>query len=68
MRQAHLYVLTNKHGAQAKVTNYGAILTELILPNKLGELANVSLGFDNLDAYPKCKTYFGATVGRLPTG
>jgi aldose 1-epimerase len=62
--EAALYVLENKNGAKAKVTTYGAILTEFLIPNKEGKLANVVLGFDSLEAYLKCKAFFGATVGR----
>lgn len=64
-RETYLYVLKNRHGAQAKITTYGATLTEFIIPNKSGQLANVVLGYDNLADYIACKAYFGATVGRI---
>src|SRR4051794_28593473 len=60
-----LYVLTNAHGVIAKVTNYGAILTELHVPDRNGKLADVVLGFDNLDAYLAGHPHFGATTGRV---
>jgi aldose 1-epimerase len=60
-----LYVLTNAHGMQAKVTTYGAILTELHVPDKSGKLDDVVLGFDNLESYLKGHPHFGATVGRV---
>ncbi|HEY9680978.1 MAG TPA: aldose epimerase family protein [Oculatellaceae cyanobacterium] len=60
-----LFVLQNENGAQAKVTTYGAILTEFVIPDKQGQLANVVLGHDNLADYIKNKGYFGATVGRI---
>jgi aldose 1-epimerase len=63
--EASLYVLENKNGAKAKVTTYGAILTEFLIPNKEGKLANVVLGFDSLEGYLGCKAFFGATVGRM---
>ena len=63
--EAFLYVLENKNGAKIKVTTYGAILTEFLIPNKEGKLANVVLGFDNLAGYLKHKAFFGATVGRM---
>ena len=44
----HLYTLKNKNGVEAKITNYGAMLTTLHLPDREGELADVVLGFDNL--------------------
>lgn len=59
-----LYTLKNKHGMVAKVTTYGAILTELHVPDKDGKLADVVMGFDNLDDYLKGHPYFGSNVGR----
>ncbi len=63
-REAELYILKNKTGAQAKITNYGATLTELWVPDKLGKLANIVIGFDNLKDYLDCKCYYGGTIGR----
>src|SRR5678815_4673122 len=60
-----LYTLTNKNGLVAKITNYGAILTELHVPDRSGTLADIVLGFENLDGYIKSSPYFGAIVGRV---
>ncbi|HEY9678799.1 MAG TPA: aldose epimerase family protein [Drouetiella sp.] len=62
--KAELFTLKNKNGATAKVTNYGATLTELWAPDRDGNFANIVVGFDNLQAYLDCKCYYGATVGR----
>ena len=35
------------------------------MPDKAGKLADIVLGFDNLDGYVKKSPYFGATVGRV---
>lgn len=59
-----LYTLTNDHGMVAKVMTYGAILTELHVPDKNGKSADVVLGFDNLDQYLKGHPFFGAIAGR----
>ena len=59
-----LYTLTNAHGIVAKITNYGAILTELHVPDRDGTLADVVLGFASLDGYVNVHPYFGAIVGR----
>lgn len=59
-----LYTLTNTNGLTAKITSYGAILTELHTPDKSGKMGDVVLGFNNLDAYVKGHPFFGATVGR----
>jgi aldose 1-epimerase len=60
-----LYVLTNDHGVKAKVMTYGAILTELEVPDRDGKLGDVVLGFDDLKGYLAGHPYFGATVGRV---
>jgi aldose 1-epimerase len=64
-RTADLFTLTNAHGLVAKVTNYGTIITELHVPDRTGQLADVVLGYDNLAAYLKGHPYFGATCGRV---
>lgn len=58
------YTLKNRNGIIAKVMDYGAILTELWVPDRNGRSANVVGGFDNLDQYLNGHPYFGATTGR----
>jgi len=58
------YVLTNRNGFVAKITTYGAILTELDVPDRAGKMEDVVLGFDDLQGYLAGHPYFGATVGR----
>jgi aldose 1-epimerase len=60
-----LYTLTNRHGLIARITNYGAIVTELHVPDREGRLADVVLGFESLDDYLGGHPYFGAIVGRV---
>ena len=60
-----ILTLTNSKGVTAKIMTYGAILTELHVPDKNGKMGDVVLGFDNLAAYEKGHPYFGATVGRV---
>lgn len=58
------YTLTNTNGLQLKVTTYGGIVTELLVPDRKGRLADIVLGYDNLDDYIKANPYFGAIIGR----
>jgi aldose 1-epimerase len=60
-----LYVLTNAKGMTARVMTYGAILTELHVPDRDGKLDDIVLGFDDLRGYLAGHPYFGATVGRV---
>ncbi|PSS33706.1 Aldose 1-epimerase [Actinidia chinensis var. chinensis] len=48
-----------------KLTNWGASIISLVLPDKYGKLADVVLGYDSVKDYMNDTTYFGATVGRV---
>jgi aldose 1-epimerase len=63
-QSADLYVLTNSHGMEAAITNFGATLVSLKVPDKSGKAGDVVLGYDNVSAYEGGKAFFGATVGR----
>jgi aldose 1-epimerase len=60
-----LYTLTNANGVVAKVVTYGALLTELHVPDRSGAMADVVLGFKTLQGYEGDHPYFGATIGRV---
>lgn len=60
-----LFTLTNSAGHKVQLTNYGAILIGVEVPDRKGELANVTLGFPNLEGYLQRHPYFGSTVGRF---
>lgn len=57
------YTIDNKNGMKASVINYGAILTDLLVPDEKGEVADVVLGYDTLEPYYENGSFFGATVG-----
>ena len=63
-QEIKLYTLTNTNGLRARITNYGAILVSLEVPDRDNKLADITLGFDTLDGYITRHPYFGATVGR----
>lgn len=64
--EAKLYTLTNKNGLRAKLTDFGATVVSMETPDKDGELADITLGFDKPAAYLAPENpYFGATVGRF---
>ncbi|KAJ8619247.1 hypothetical protein MRB53_015433 [Persea americana] len=48
-----------------KLTNWGATVISVILPDSQGNLNDVVLGFDTIPSYVNDTTYFGATVGRV---
>ena len=62
---AKLFTLKNSNNMVAKLTNFGAVLVSLFVPDKNGNLADVVLGFDSIDKYATNNIcYFGSTVGR----
>ncbi len=64
-RGSRRYTLTNSAGLVVKITDFGAIITEVHVPDCQGRCANVNLGFDRLEPYLENVPYFGATIGRV---
>ncbi len=64
MKKVNIYTLRGKNGLEAQITNYGAKIVSLTVPNKDGEKADVVLGFSTLDEWQKQETYFNAIIGR----
>ena len=50
-QKVDIYTLTNAHGMSARITNYGAFLVSLNVPDRKGKMADVVLGYDSLDGY-----------------
>ncbi len=59
----HLYTLKTESMA-ATVTDYGAILTSILLPNERNDWEDVTLGYSTLTGYTENQPFFGATIGR----
>jgi len=61
-----LFTLKNENGMTVKVTNYGAIITSIVVPDRDGKMADVALGYNRVEDYINAvdKPYFGAVVGR----
>jgi aldose 1-epimerase len=65
-KQTDLYILKNKNGLEAAITNYGGRLVALSAPDNGGRLADVVLGFKSLDNYLLAtERYHGAVIGRV---
>ncbi len=62
-QQTYLYTITGG-GLTAEVSDHGATLVKLFVPDPKGNIADVVLGFDSPDEYTSSGTFFGATVGR----
>lgn len=63
-QKVDLYVLTNGKGMSAKIMTYGATLVSLEVPDRKGNIADITLGCDSIEGYMEASPYFGSTVGR----
>lgn len=59
-----LYTLTNANGMEVKIMTYGGIIQSIRVPDREGNVANVTLGFNTLDEYLAGHPYFGNITGR----
>jgi aldose 1-epimerase len=64
-REVRIFTLTNNNGLKARVMEYGAILVSVETPDRSGEIADITHGYDTLDGWFDNPAYFGATVGRF---
>jgi aldose 1-epimerase len=64
-REVKIFTLTNPKGLTARITEYGAILVSLEVPDRQGAKADVTLGYDTLAGWLTNTSYFGASVGRF---
>lgn len=58
------FVLTNSDGHSIALTDWGATLLEVYVPNREGKLQNVNLCMDSLEGYQQRHPHFGGTIGR----
>ena len=56
--------ISNSRGAYIKVIDYGAVLVDVVVPDRDGELRDVALGYDTIEDYELNPPYLGATIGR----
>lgn len=64
-KKVETFEITNAKGMKMNVTNFGARVTNLWVPDKNGKLVDVVLGFDTLEEYlNSSEKYFGASIGR----
>jgi aldose 1-epimerase len=64
-RAVEAITLRNGKGVKAAIINYGAALQSLVMPDRDGKPADVTLGYSSLDGYLTKPEYFGGTVGRF---
>lgn len=63
-RPTQLFSLQNSSGFRADISDFGGIVVNLLVPDRAGEFADVSLGFNQAAQYREQSPYFGALIGR----
>lgn len=64
-QKTDLFILKNINGLVSEITNYGARVVSLWIPDAKGNFEDIVLGFDNInDYFNSNQKYFGATIGR----
>jgi aldose 1-epimerase len=61
----YVYRLTNKSGASVTVTNFGATITAINVPDRAGKLDDVVLGHEDMNEYISQRRFFGSSIGRF---
>lgn len=64
-REVRVFTLTNNNGLRARVSDFGALLLSMEVPDRKGTMGDVVHGFDTLDGWLANPPYFGATIGRF---
>lgn len=59
-----LYTIKNSLGAYAAVSDLGALVRSIVVPDRKGRLYDVTAGYDTPEEYLENDGYFGAFVGR----
>ena len=63
--EARLFTIQDGKGMEIKVSDYGAALVQVRVPDKEGRLLDVVLGYDEVQGYEAGNAFFGATIGRV---
>jgi len=58
------YSLTNDNNCSVMITNFGATVMSIKVPDKSGTIGDVVLGYETPEEYIDGNPYFGATIGR----
>jgi aldose 1-epimerase len=62
--EVQIFSLSNHHGVEVKIINYGGIIVAINVPDRNGKIDDVVLGHESLDGYLNRSRYFGALCGR----
>ena len=63
-KKVDLYAIKNKNGMMVEITNWGAKVQQILVPDKDGELGDVALGYESIDQLQAGQGAMGAFIGR----
>lgn len=64
-KETGLFRISNEAGMEVYVTNYGAVVAAILVPDRNGKLGDIALGYDHVEGYGTAGDQsFGAVVGR----
>lgn len=63
-KDGKFFVLKNSNGMEVCISNLGARIVSIMVPDKTGAMKDVVLGFDSIKDYETIPNNFGATIGR----
>ncbi len=63
-KKVDLYTLRNRKGMVVKITNWGAKVQQILVPDRNGVLGDVALGYDTLEQLQGGQASMGAFIGR----
>jgi aldose 1-epimerase len=63
-RAVERFTLTSTSGVTITVLSFGGVIQSILVPDRSGAMADVTLGYDTLAEYERDKSYLGALVGR----
>jgi aldose 1-epimerase len=64
-REVKLFRFECHNRMTVSITNYGANITSILLPDRNGNVEEITAGFDNLQSYVEGHPYFGIIAGRV---
>ena len=62
-KEISLYTLSNDQGMKAEITDLGATLVRVLVPDATGKADDLVLGFDNGESYYGNDSFFGTVIG-----
>ncbi len=63
-KEASLYTMINDNGMQVAVSDFGAVIVNIVVPDRDGNLADVALGYDSVTGYEVNGPGYGSFIGR----